>query len=120
MPSNNAQQVTARAEKQAQNQANRAKKRQPKVVVATAERQLTHYEKVLAGEITKVLDAAVAERGDESADNQSRDTKYWMGWSREKYPNWGLQAFAAAEAARWYEKRHPRKPREEGKKFNKR
>ena len=118
MPSSNSQQVTARAEKQAQNQANRARARQPKTVVASAERQLTHYEKVIREEITVILDKALAERGDDSSDNQARDTKYWMGWSREQHPNWGLQAFAAAEAARWYEKRHPRKPREVGKKFD--
>ena len=116
MPSNAEQIRAARAQKLAENQAHRAAKRkQAKAVVVTVERTLTHDERAVSDAIKALLDHSLATKGDAQADTLARDTRFWVGFMKDKFPKLTLQAFAAAEASRWYEARHPRPARPAGR-----
>lgn len=123
MASSCANAAQARAEKLAENQAHRAaKKNKAKtvVVVEEATRYLSDNEKVIADAIKVELEKELAEFGDKEADSFARDTKCWMDFANVRYPKFGLAAFAAAEAQRWYEARHPKPARPPRKEFAKR
>ena len=117
MPSSPDQIRAARAAKQAENQAHRAMKRKGLgTKVVTTEVVLSHNEKIVLAAVKAELERVLAEQGDAVADKQARNGKIWEDFAQIKYTKLGLKAFAAAEAARWYEARHPRPPRPEGAK----
>lgn len=123
MASSCANAAQARAEKLAENQARRAaKKNKVKTVVVVEEnaRYLSANEKIIADAIKVELEKELAEFGDKEADSFARDTKCWMDFANVRYPKFGLAAFAAAEAQRWYEARHPKPARPPRKEFAKR
>jgi hypothetical protein len=107
----------ARAQKLSENQAHRNAKRnraaQATKTAATdaVEHVLSFDEKRVSDIVKSFLDTALAERGEASVDNTASDTRFWGRFMRDRYPKLGLAAFAAAEAQRWYEVRHPRPAR---------
>jgi hypothetical protein len=111
----------ARAAKQAENQAHRAaKKNKAKTAVVEGTTMvLTHNEKIISDAIKVELEKELAALGDKAADSFARDTKCWMDFANVRYPKFGLAAFAAAEAQRWYEVRHPKPVRPPRKEFDK-
>lgn len=119
MASSCANALQARAEKQAENQANRAAKRNKVKVVVVEEsaRYLSNNEKIISEAIKVELEKELAEFGDKEADSFARDTNCWMVFANVRYPKFGLAAFAAAEAQRWYEARHPKPARPPRKEF---
>ena len=110
MASNADQIRAARAQKTAENQSHRAAKKNKgkTVVVATDAPVLSYNEKIVAAAVAAELEKALVEKGDVLADSLARNTRFWMDFAQIKYTAMKLQAFAAAEAARWYEVRHPR------------
>lgn len=124
MASSCANAAQARAEKLAENQAHRAaKKNKAKtgvVVVEEAARYLSANEKIIADAIKVELEKELAEFGDKKADSFARDTNCWRDFADIRYSKFGLAAFAAAEAQRWYEARHPRPARPPRKEMGKR
>ena len=116
MPSTPDQIRAARAAKNAENQAHRAaKKKGLGVKIVTTEVVLSYNEKILAAAVVAELERVLAEKGDADADKLARYGKAWEDFAQIRYTKMGLKAFAAAEASRWYEARHPRPPRPEGK-----
>jgi hypothetical protein len=113
MPSTPQQIAAARAAKQAENQANRNRKKTAgaKVVAEVVERVLSHKEKEVAAAVVAELQHSLTQKGDEHADKLAQSTKFWMDWAYAKFPRHQLERFAAAEAQRWFEVRHPRPAR---------
>ena len=115
MPSTPEQIRAARAAKQAENQAHRAMKRKGLgVKVVVAERVLSYEEGIMKAAVVAELERVLAEKGEAEADKQARNGRLWEDFAQIRYTRLGLKAFAAAEAARWYEARHPRPARPEG------
>ena len=83
--------------------------------VVVTERELSHNEKIVSDAVKAELGRVLYEKGDTEADKQARNGKIWEDFAQIRYTKLGLKSFAAAEAARWYEARHPRPPRPEGK-----
>lgn len=120
MASTCANALQARAEKRSENQAHRAAKRNKvKAVVAVegAERPLSYNEKIISEAVKAELDKTLAEKGDDVADKLARNTNVWMDFAQIRYTKLGLRAFAAAEAQRWFEVRHPKPARPPRKEF---
>jgi len=112
MPSTAEQIKQARATKLSENQAHRAAKRnRAKTVVVVEARVLSHKEKEVGDAVVTELVHVATVKGDVHADLLAQSTKYWMDWAYHRFPNHALDRFASAEAARWYEARHPRPAR---------
>ena len=116
MASSPDQSRAARDQKTAENQSRRAAKKNKgkTVVVATDAPVLSYNEKVISDAIKVELEKELATLGDKAANSFARDTNCWMDFANVRYPKLGLAAFAAAEAQRWYEVRHPKPARPAG------
>ena len=99
----------ARSQKLAENQAHRAAKRnRAKTVVVAEARVLTWGERQVSTAVVEELDKSLGIKGEAHADGLARNTRYWMDFAWKHHPLLGLESFAAAEAQRWHDARHPR------------
>ena len=105
MPSTPQQIAAARAAKQAENQANRDRKRagastQKADADEIVPRKLTRAEAEVSAAVVAELHQSLTQKGEKHADELAQSTKFWMDWSRAKFPKYVLERFAAAEAQR--------------------